>query len=314
LLSRSDTEARVREAIVAGDPVDLRTDDEKMSDGQSRGRDALRPLDARMLEGVLRRSDWPQPPIRLWLRRVCITGRLDLDAVELAYPVILLRCWFEDDIRLTDASLPALTLTRCRLRGLDAAQVNIRGDLKLPRTLSSGAVRLRGARIGGNLVLNRAWLTSSGGPALSAERVHVEQDMVCSGLHTRGAVNLNGAQIGGRLDLSKAKLCNPERVALGADGLTVGHHMQCAEIHVKGATWLMGARIGGNLEFEDATLIKSPRPPDSSDESDEYDSACSPTTSMSSRTSTSGTGFARGGSSGSATPGSAAPLKCRGPG
>lgn len=153
----------------------------------------------------------------------------DLDGVELSYPVVMLNVRFQDRIRLTDASLPALTLVKCHLPGLEATQLTVRGDLKLTNaTMPGGVLRLQGAHIKGDLHLNGARLQ---------------------------AIQLSSAKIGGRLDLRRARLCNKEGTALEADGLTVGHHLKGSKLHAEGEVWLRGARIDGNLELQGATLV-----------------------------------------------------------
>lgn len=74
VLSDSETATRIREAILTGDPVDLRTDNEKADPGDASEWETQRPLSARMLADVLRRNDWPRRPQRLWLGGARITG------------------------------------------------------------------------------------------------------------------------------------------------------------------------------------------------------------------------------------------------
>jgi hypothetical protein len=83
-----------------------------------------------------------------------------------------------------------------------------------------GAVRLPGARIGGQLVLSSAQLTNQAGPALEGDELQVGSDMfldeqfTATGHSEEGAVRLLGAHIGGQLDLSSAQLSNAQGLVL----------------------------------------------------------------------------------------------------
>jgi hypothetical protein len=81
-----------------------------------------------------------------------------------------------------------------------------------------GAVRLGGARIGGQLVLIRAEICNPTGPALIADGLQTEGDAAFKGDFTGegglGAVRLAAARIGGQLHLTDGKIRNPTGPAL----------------------------------------------------------------------------------------------------
>jgi hypothetical protein len=144
------------------------------------------------------------------------------------------------------------------------------------------AVRLRGARITGQLDLEAAtlacplllWdchleqpinLREARAPAVRLTGCHLP-GLVAAQLETRGnlelnggftatgEVNLMGAHIGGRLSLLGATLTNPDGRALFADGFTVDEGMSCQHFTATGEVRLVGARVGGQLELNGATL------------------------------------------------------------
>ncbi len=87
-------------------------------------------------------------------------------------------------------------------------------------------MRLRGARVGGDLYCNRAQLHNETGPALHAARLEVDGSVHLEELHATGhgddgAVRLFGARIG-NLFCSGAQLHNDAGPALNAEGLQVG--------------------------------------------------------------------------------------------
>ena len=98
-----------------------------------------------------------------------------------------------------------------------------------PAAASRGAVRLIGARIGGQLDCSGAELRNDSGPALIADGLQVDQDLfLTDGFTATGggdadaAVDLTGARVGGTLSFDPARLehaADPHR-RLAVDGLT----------------------------------------------------------------------------------------------
>lgn len=131
----------------------------------------------------------------------------------------------------------------------------------------TGAVRLAGAHIGGELQCT-ATITHRGagdksGPALGADALTVGSSMFLHGTHTAegllGAVRLLGAHIGGQM-VSDTVIANPSGPALDADTLTAGDIMILKGTYESlgddGAVRLAGAHIGG--QFRCTATITSP--------------------------------------------------------
>jgi hypothetical protein len=253
---------QLQEGILTGELVDLRSGD-AMADDPARGGDwgVGRTVPAQTLLDLL------TPPVDagvvkrgLRLAGARITGLLDLEAAEVAFPILLKDCWFEQPINLAGANIRLLRLPGCGLPGLHAEQLTIPGDLELNNGfIARGPVDLIGARIGGNLVLDGAELVAPSGYALNADKLAVAQDMFCRGGFTaQGEVRLANAYIGGRLDLSGAKVSNPGGYALNADKLAVAQDMYCQDgFTAQGAVRLVGAHIGGQISFVGAKLTNS---------------------------------------------------------
>jgi hypothetical protein len=262
LVVRADDELNspeqdLRTAMATGEWVDLRRHDPKADDpSQGAQWGPERTIRAEVLADVLTRADGARPRA-LRLAGCRITGRLDLEAVELPCPVLLTGCWFEQPVTLAEARVPALRLPGCHLPGLHADQLTTRGNLELNQGFTAtGEVGLHSAHIGGRLDLTAATLTNPGRRALSAGRLTVEHSMLCfEGFTASGEIDLGGAQVSGRLSLSGATLTNPDGSALFADGLTVDRDMLCSEgFTAHGEVSLRGAHIGGNLVFDQARL------------------------------------------------------------
>ena len=144
------------------------------------------------------------------------------------------------------------------------------------------AVKLRGARISGELDLEAAKLicpllfqschfehsvnlTEAQAPVIRFRDCHLPR-LVATQLETRGdlaltygfeasSVNLAGARIGGTLNLNGATLKNPGGVAFNGFGLTVGQGMRCGSgFTANGQLLLINAHIGNALSFTGAEL------------------------------------------------------------
>jgi hypothetical protein len=185
------------------------------------------------------------------LRGARIGGQLELDGAELIN---------EDG--------PALDGERLQVD----SSMFLRGGFRASGRGADGAVVLRGARIGGQLILSGAELISEDGPALNGDVLQADSSMIlrggfrASGRGADGAVTLRGARIGGQLDLSGAELSNEDGPALDVDAFHADSLMllregfQASGRGNRGAVNLRGARIGGQLELDGAELINEDGP------------------------------------------------------
>ncbi len=228
-------------------------------------------------ELVLGRSGTHLDPLGVRVHGARITGTLDLTHVPAAVGIELRGCFFERPVLLTSARLPWLTLTASHLPALDADGLRVEGDVLLGDGFTvtgqgeEGAVRLLGARIGGQLNLNGARLTNEAGPAFIGDGLHVDGDVFGGGFVATGhgelsAVRLPGAHINGQLNLNRAELANQAGPALIGDGLHVDGGLVLAEGFTatghceRGAVRLPGAHISGQLNLDGAELISNAGP------------------------------------------------------
>jgi hypothetical protein len=252
-------ERKLITAAITGTLVNLRTGSPELDHpAQADGWDAARIIRAEVLEGVVTGRLIPDGsrPRAVKLGGARITGRLELGAAELICPLLLLNCHLEGRVDLTEATAPAISLTRCHLPGLIADRLRTTGAFKLDWTTTQGIVSLTGAHIGGELNLCGASLNNPSGRALSADLMTVEHSMICRfGFTAQGEVRLAGARIGGRLDLREATLNDPGRCALFADGLNAEYGILCKEgFTAQGEVRAAYSRLGGVLNMTGASL------------------------------------------------------------
>lgn len=218
-------------------------------------------------------------PRGLRLRAACIRGRLDLDNLTTTMKLTLLDCLLDEGITAEAAHLPGLSLRRCRLTHASEpalyadelrtdAGVSFEGSTFLACT-AEGAVRMNGARIGGQLDCSGATITNSAGPALHGERLKISDNVLLSGDFTavgaseRGAVRLTGAHIGGQLDCSGATVTNGSGPAVQGEHLHVdGNVLLRGDFTAQGngAVSLRWARFGGWLDCSGATITNTSGP------------------------------------------------------
>jgi hypothetical protein len=184
-----------------------------------------------------------------------ITGTLDLEGLDLACPLILESCFFDNSVNANETRAPKLELNRCHIPSFTGKQLQTRGSLALAGTRAR-SVELGEARIGGHLNLSGAHLNEPGGFALHVGRAQIDGSMHCQGgFQAEGETRLLGAHIGGQLTMVGARLVNPSGVALYADGVKIDGGMFChQDFQADGEMRLNGARIGGILELSRAHL------------------------------------------------------------
>jgi hypothetical protein len=257
----STSERLLVAAAESGKPVDLRGRNARLNDpGRAAAWGTERTIRAEILAELLRSGAASSGQGRLRSIRLYgarIVGQLDLEAVTIACPLFFDGCLFEDLIILRDAEALAIRLPGCHVPGIAAKQLTTRGDLLLnDKFAASGEVCLAGATIGGQLILDGASLSNSGGKALSASWLTVGQSLLCrAGFMAHGQVELEGARIGGTLSMDGATIVNTGTVALEARRMTVQGAMYCREgFRVQGELRIFGAHIGGQLNFDGAVL------------------------------------------------------------
>lgn len=227
------------------------------------------PIRAEVIRELLLGRHGELDPRGLRLHGARVVGPLELNYITASVGLELLDCDIEDRVRLSQAVLPRLQLTRSRLGGLHGRGMRVAGDLVLDEATVSGtgelgAVRLRGARVGGMITLDGTEVRNDSGPALHADSLRVEDSFFLRGARLSGhgywgTVRLLGAHVGGELNMQRVELANESGPALDAADLTVGSNMFLEHATVsgygdKGAIRLRGAHIGGLLTMEGAEV------------------------------------------------------------
>lgn len=221
-------EQRMWQAFREGRTCDLRTGNADRDDALTGPAwDADRTVRAQAVAELLLDGP-PAVPGRvtaLKLAGVRISGRLMLAGGTVTPYVQLDGCRFDDPVMLQESRIGSMRMVRCRMPRLDAARLQVSGDLHLPQCLVTGGIRLADAHIGTDLLLNQLTVRHGRSPqAVAADGLTVGQDVDAELIDVTGEFSLRSARIGGRLSLRGSTLRNPGgRQALNAARIAVEH-------------------------------------------------------------------------------------------
>ena len=185
------------------------------------------------------------------------TRGLDLGGCNLGADLALIACRFPDPVLLRGAALRSLFLNGSALMaGFGADRLDAQGGVFLRGVVAEGAVRLLGAKLGGNLSATDTRFTGREGEvAFSADRLEAKGGVFLHGVAAEGEVRLLGAKLGGNLSATDARFTGREgEVAFSADRLEAKGGVFLRGVAAEGEVRLPGAKLGGDLSLHGATL------------------------------------------------------------
>lgn len=195
------------------------------------------------------------------LRGARIVGEINWEWQRLCVPLELLDCTLDAPLRLGQATVAGISLVRCRIPGLSAEHLVSASTLRLNRSVFSGSVLLKDARVEGDVLFSGATIVASQRHqrtrfALDAARIRTTGSLTMEHrFRAEGAVNLSGGRIGGSLQCSGGTFVNPESNALTAADLEVKGNVHLShKFRAEGRVTFNRARVDGNLSCDDATL------------------------------------------------------------
>ncbi|MCR9218973.1 MAG: hypothetical protein NXI21_01985 [Alphaproteobacteria bacterium] len=225
--------------------------------------DRAHDIRAEVLEALIDGRFAGPPPGRkgLVLLGARIRGALDLSDGDLGFPLALIACRFPDRVALDRLRAPALALSDSRVdAALSASHLRIDTNLVLNAMHASAPLDLMSARIGGQLVMNKAVLDAGpDGLAFQGQGLHAAQGAFLDGLRATGTVDLNAAEIGGQLSMNEAVLdAGPDGEAFNGQGLSAAQGAFLDGLRATGTVDLNAAEIGYQLSMNEAILDAGP--------------------------------------------------------
>jgi hypothetical protein len=121
-----------------------------------------------------------------------------------------------------------------------------------------GEIRVRSARVVGDIDLSDASLVNEDASVLDVEHLDVGGSMLCPRAAITGQISLFAAHVAGVLSFTDAHLSNPGGFpVLSEDGLTVGGSAIFNSVVAAGEICMLRATIGGLLSFMNAQLANA---------------------------------------------------------
>ncbi|TDD39102.1 membrane-associated oxidoreductase [Saccharopolyspora elongata] len=197
-----------------------------------------------------------RPPALLSISGAKIIGQLNLDFMQISFPVQLVGCWFAAPVTAQWAQLRLLQLSGSILPGLDLDGSHIDGHLWLSRCRVRGLSAVH-ASVKGDVILDGAVLTRRGDEAEAAMVAH--NLTVGGGLRARditvdGGIVLRTGRITGNLTVDDAHLTGGPGPALHCTGIGLGSALLARNATVDGEIRLSGGTFAGPVNLHGATI------------------------------------------------------------
>ncbi len=185
-----------------------------------------------------------------------VTGILDLEGCRIPRDIALTDCRFDASPVLRSAIIDNLFLDGSALPGLQADRLEARGGLSISSGTVTGEIRLRGARIGGNIEADGAKVTSPDGFAVDADGLEARAGILLRGADVRGGINLSGVRLGGDVNLVGARIERSGEVTLNGDGIAARGDLALRGAIITGEIRLLGAHFGGDIDCTSTTFTQ----------------------------------------------------------
>jgi len=200
-------------------------------------------------------KDFRTQPSGVTINGAWIGGTLDLSFTSARGPVDFFNCHFADRPQMVQLQADGLTLVGCTMTdGINAARLQVSGNVTLNGSRIDGKVSLSGSDIKGHLSCTQATLRHPEGSAFKAQGMKVASSVLLEGTTATGQVSLLGAQIGGQLVAIGVAFHNPDGHALNVQSAQVRGDAFLRYAAIEGEVSFMGAEISGVLDCSHAAM------------------------------------------------------------
>lgn len=204
-------------------------------------------------------KDFRTQPSGITVNGAWISGKLDLSFTSARGPVDFFNCHFAERPQMLQLQADGLAIVGSTLTaGINAARIQISGNLTLNGSRIDGKVSLSGSDIKGHLSCTQATLRHPEGSAFKGQGMKVASSVLLEGTTATGQVSLLGAQIGGQLVAIGVAFHNPQGHALNAQSTQVRGDAFLRYASIDGEVSFMGAEVNGVLDCSHATMRNAP--------------------------------------------------------
>ena len=200
-------------------------------------------------------KDFRTQPSGITIYGAWISGALDLSFTTARGPIDFFNCHFAERPQMEQLQTDGLAIVGSTLAdGINAARIQISGNLTLNGSKVDGKVALSGSDIKGHLSCTQATLRNPEASAFKAQGMKVASSVLMEGTTASGQVSLLGAQIGGQLVAIGAAFHNPEGHALNVQSAQIHGDVFLRYAQADGVVSVMGAEVGGVFDCSHAAL------------------------------------------------------------
>jgi hypothetical protein len=181
-----------------------------------------------------------------------IVGQLDLQNARIGSDVQLIDCRFDEPVVLQSAAIDSLFLDGSSFPGLAGRRLEARGNLYIRRTMITHAVDLRGARIGGEMVLDGSSIAAPDDIALELSYVVTRGDLTLRSCAIDGRLKAWGISVAGDMIFLNATIACPGGMALSGNAARIGGDLDLRASHITGSTAFVGGRFATDVLLDGA--------------------------------------------------------------
>ncbi|MEL6683246.1 MAG: hypothetical protein AAFQ09_11490, partial [Pseudomonadota bacterium] len=200
-------------------------------------------------------KDFRTQPSGITLVGAWIGGVLDLSFTTARGPIDFYNCYIAEKPQMVQLTADGLAIVGCMMvDGLNAARLQISGNVTLNGSRVDGKISLSGGEIKGHLSCTQATLRHEGHSAFKAQGLTVVSSVLLEGTTATGQVSLLGSRIGGQLVCIGASFHNPQGHALNAQSIQIRGDAFLRYADTTGEVSFLGAEVGGVLDCTHATM------------------------------------------------------------
>ena len=202
-----------------------------------------------------------------------IKDELDLDSIEITFPLIFENCTFKERLILRDVKTRYLSFEGCKCGYINASRITVNGSLWMNHNFTARGIELNDAIISGNLSFAEARIypitdnrSKKCGKSVILDRAKIGGKLCLWEANQKrnfisiGEFSIKGGSIGGNFTCREAKfIASEEKTATGANGIynslvaslaDIKGVLDLREVESKGQMLLMNMTVHGDLRCD----------------------------------------------------------------
>jgi hypothetical protein len=209
---------------------------------------------------------WAHPRVqKMEISGAKIEGNLCLAYKKPGRMLSIVLCAVSEGIVMDNAQIGLLNLEATHCGYINAPSIVVDGGVNLTGvSVTKEGINLTDAKIGTNLLMDRAHIENRKGYALAGDRLEVGGNLsMGGGFVAIGQVSLSGAKVGNQLNCRGASFINEGGIAFRAQGIKVEGNVTLGDVELgkgfeaRGEVWLINGQIRGDLACTSARFTNA---------------------------------------------------------